>query len=116
IVCILCSISGGSRDLLSFPTRRSSDLLLFPSRLETWGLPLTEFSTTQKPIFAANLPYAHETLGGHHNAHFFNPEDSTQLARLMENLVRSTLPTPATVPTIEPDFTSWEALFDHIFA
>ena len=92
------------------------DALLFPSRLETWGLPLTEFSTTQKPIFAADLPYAHETLGGHHNAHFFNPEDSTQLARLMENLVRSTLPTPATVPTIEPDFTSWEALFDHIFA
>src|SRR5690606_29021710 len=28
------------------------DALLFPTRLETWGLPQTEFSTTQKPIFA----------------------------------------------------------------
>jgi glycosyltransferase involved in cell wall biosynthesis len=90
--------------------------VLFPSRLETWGLPLTEFSSTQKPIFAADLPYAYETLGGHHKAYFFNPTDATQLARMIGDFVKSNLPEPVPVPFIQPDFTSWEALFDHIFA
>jgi glycosyltransferase involved in cell wall biosynthesis len=42
-----------------------ADALIFPSRLETWGLPLSEFMSTGKPIFAADLPYAREVLSGY---------------------------------------------------
>jgi glycosyltransferase involved in cell wall biosynthesis len=45
-----------------------ADALIFPSRLETWGLPLSEFMTTGKPIFAADLPYAKEVLSGYGSA------------------------------------------------
>ncbi|WP_250854924.1 hypothetical protein [Escherichia coli] len=36
--------------------------MCFPSKLETWGLPLSEAKTYKKWIFAADLPYAHEVL------------------------------------------------------
>jgi glycosyltransferase involved in cell wall biosynthesis len=60
-----------------------ADCLLFPSRLETWGLPITEFKTTGKPIMAADLPYAHETVGSYNQAAFFDPNDAKGLAGLM---------------------------------
>jgi len=60
------------------------DCLLFPSKLETWGLPITEFKATSKPILAADLPYAHETVGTYDKVAFFDPEDAETLASLMK--------------------------------
>jgi len=60
-----------------------ADCLTFPSRLETWGLPITEFKTTGKPILAADLPYAHETVGNYDLSAFFDPDDPTRLAEIM---------------------------------
>ncbi|RYF21116.1 MAG: glycosyltransferase family 1 protein, partial [Oxalobacteraceae bacterium] len=34
------------------------DAVLFPSRLETWGLPITEAKSYHKPLLVADLPYA----------------------------------------------------------
>ena len=34
------------------------DFLIFPSLLETWGLPISEFEQTNKKMILANLPYA----------------------------------------------------------
>jgi glycosyltransferase involved in cell wall biosynthesis len=59
--------------------------MVFPSKLETWGLPMSEFKAYQKPIFAANLPYARETLQGYEQAIFFDPNDEKELARLLTN-------------------------------
>jgi len=64
------------------------DCLVFPSKLETWGLPMTEFSRYGKNIIAADLPYAHETLAEHKKAIFFNPGDCLQLSSLMEEAIR----------------------------
>jgi glycosyltransferase involved in cell wall biosynthesis len=60
-----------------------ANCLLFPSKLETWGLPITEFQMTGKPILAADLPYAHETVGNYNQAAFFDPNNPVQLAQLM---------------------------------
>jgi glycosyltransferase involved in cell wall biosynthesis len=60
-----------------------ADCLLFPSKLETWGVPITEFKMTGKPILAADLPYAHETVGDYDAVDFFSPSDSSQLAQLI---------------------------------
>lgn len=66
-----------------------ADCLIFPSKLETWGLPITEFKSTGKPILLANLPYAKETLGDYDKVSFFdvnNPEDlKLKMIGILEN-------------------------------
>jgi glycosyltransferase involved in cell wall biosynthesis len=66
-----------------FESYGEADCLVFPSRLETWGLPITEFKTTGKPILAADLPYAHETVGTYQQSAFFDPNNSAALAEIM---------------------------------
>ena len=65
--------------------------LVFPSKLETWGLPVSEFKHYQKPIIIADLPYAHETIGDYEMVKFFNPHDEKQLARYMALAVQKKL-------------------------
>ena len=56
-----------------------ADCLVFPSRLESWGMPLSEFKATGKPILAADLPYAHETIGDYNRVRFLTPTDADAL-------------------------------------
>lgn len=60
-----------------------SNCMIFPSKLETWGLPISEYKETNKAILLADLPYAHETLGKYEKAIFFNPYDSSELCEIM---------------------------------
>jgi glycosyltransferase involved in cell wall biosynthesis len=62
------------------------DALVFPSLLETWGLPLTEGKSHRMPILAADLPYAHETVGNYDRVRFFDPNDADGLASMMLEL------------------------------
>lgn len=61
-----------------------ADCLLFPSKLETWGLPITEFKATGKPILAADLRYARETVGDYAKVAFVTTEDDAKLASMMK--------------------------------
>ncbi|MBU6461074.1 MAG: glycosyltransferase, partial [Proteobacteria bacterium] len=96
-----------------FKEYAEADCLLFPSKLETWGLPLSEFKTFEKPILAANLPYAHETIGRYDQVKFFNPLNATELASSMKNLMKGQLqfdhPNPASPSP--PFATNWAELF-----
>jgi glycosyltransferase involved in cell wall biosynthesis len=62
------------------------DVLLFPSLLETWGLPLTEAKVRGMPILAASLPYAHETVGSYDRVDFFDPQCAEALSEQMLGL------------------------------
>ena len=53
--------------------------LVFPSKVETWGLPISEFAVTGKPMLLADLPYAHETSAGSQRVAFFHPENAEDL-------------------------------------
>lgn len=57
---------------------RSCDCLVFPSYIETFGLPLLEAAMTGMPIIAADLPYAREVLAGYEGVEFV-PYDKSQL-------------------------------------
>lgn len=63
------------------------DALIFPSLLETWGLPISEFKLTGKLIILSDLPYAHEAVQPYDKAVFFNPNDEVSLSRLMTNAI-----------------------------
>ncbi|MGL4672104.1 glycosyltransferase [Cetobacterium sp.] len=56
-----------------------SNVLIFPSKLETWGLPISEFKEFNKPILLSDLPYARETVGSYKNIRYFNPSSPYEL-------------------------------------
>ena len=59
-------------------------VLLFPSYIETFGLPLLEARLSGSPILASDCPFSHEILEGYTHARFFDPFDARQLAELMK--------------------------------
>ena len=64
-----------------------SDAVLFPSRLETWGLPISEDKAYGKPLLVADLPYARETVGDYECVAFIDPRDVGEWARAITQLV-----------------------------
>jgi len=59
-------------------------VLIFPSYLETYGLPLLEARLHQTPVLASDMPFSHEILDGYEGVQYFDVENSVELARLME--------------------------------
>jgi glycosyltransferase involved in cell wall biosynthesis len=97
-----------------FDYYRSSDCLIFASRLETWGLPITEFKATGRPMLLADVPYAHETVGSYENVAFFDADNEVQLAEFMVATLSGTFrpPThPAPPPIASPYAANWSELW-----
>lgn len=92
----------------------TTDCLLFPSKLETWGMPLTEFQNYDHPIIVSSLEYAHETINGFKKGKFFNPDDALELAQCMENAIRNELifDKPESNTSRLPDTNNWHELFN----
>jgi glycosyltransferase involved in cell wall biosynthesis len=65
----------------------SSHALVFPSKLETWGLPLSEARSLGKLIIASDMPYARETLSGYGNVLFFDPDSPDDLSRCLHQVI-----------------------------
>ena len=63
-----------------------ADVLLFPSRLETWGLPITEAKQFGLPMIVADLPYAHETVGEYGAACFCAADDPAAWAEAVASV------------------------------
>lgn len=66
---------------------KQTDCLVFSSKLETWGLPITEFKATKRPLIVADLPYARETVGSYSNVAFFKEDNAVELAALMKGAI-----------------------------
>lgn len=89
--------------------------LVFPSKLETWGLPITEFAVSGKPMLLSDLPYAHETAKGCRNVAFFHPEQPKELADKMGKLIQGECSFLTSIEKKEiktPKAESWEELFN----
>jgi glycosyltransferase involved in cell wall biosynthesis len=95
-----------------------ADCLLFSSKLETWGMPITEFKATGKPILAADLPYAHETVGEYGQAAFFDIGSDVRLPSMMKQaIIGHALFGPVTGQQIAQPFSRnwlelWKVLLD----
>lgn len=90
------------------------DCLIFPSKIESWGLPISEFQHYDKPMLLADLPYAHETSEGSLKVAYFNPEEPYQLAKLMVEMIQGnslSLKRQPINPLAEPKADNWEELF-----
>lgn len=69
---------------------REASAVVFPSKLETWGLPITESKARRLPLLVADLPYARETVGNYDLVSFFSAESAEALADLMQSMVEQT--------------------------
>ncbi|MEJ5055155.1 glycosyltransferase [Sphingobacterium sp. MYb382] len=63
-----------------------ADCLIFASKIETWGLPISEFSPLGKPMLLADLPYARTSSQGSHLTSFFNADNEVELRDKMIRL------------------------------
>lgn len=102
-----------TRDTL-FQHYSNADCLVFPSKAETWGLPISEFSAYKKPMLLANLPYAYETAEGSQFTAFFDPNNPNELAQQMRKLIQGDRSFLRSIPInqINPHVTTnWKDLF-----
>jgi len=66
----------------------SKSILVFPSFIETVGLPLKEAEAMNSAIIAADCEYARETLGSYSKVDYFEPFSIDALAELIINKLR----------------------------
>ena len=74
----------GAIDINSVYDYYSKSRLIFPSTIETFGLPLLEAKMHGCPILASDCAFSHEILDGYDKVDYFNPFDSIQLANLIK--------------------------------
>ncbi len=97
-----------------FEIYSKSDCLIFPSKLETWGLPISEFKTYDKSILSIDLPYAKETVGDYNKVKFFSLNGSKELATYMQNVINDCLvhDVNQSIQKSELSSSSWKELFE----
>lgn len=86
------------------------DILVFPSYIETYGLPLAEARTVNGMILAADTPFAREILDGYANVWFFDPTQPSELKALMKKAILGGLPHSVREDSAWPQDHSWSKL------
>jgi len=100
-----------------YKTYSEASCLVFPSRSETWGLPISEFAKTDGPMILADLPYARETAAGSQRVAFTSVDDAGVLAALMEEVIDGAFSSFRPVRPInvgQPYAPSWDSLFKYL--
>jgi glycosyltransferase involved in cell wall biosynthesis len=92
------------------------DCLLFPSKIETWGLPISEAKAYKKPMFLANLPYAKEACGNYEKVTFFDEKNASDLAKLITEFVESNHTFHGNTSPFDTskDLHNWKEVFQYI--
>jgi glycosyltransferase involved in cell wall biosynthesis len=106
--CIQCVGVKPYSELFSY--YKSATALLFPSVIESFGMPLVEAASFGLPIIAADLAYAHEVLEGYDNVSFVDPYNADQWAAL----IRKADAYKRSVPMKQNTENSWHKIFDII--
>lgn len=92
-------------NLLSY--YKSSNGLLFPSTIETLGLPLLEAAAFGIPIVVSNLDYAHEVIADYRGAIYVNSYDFKGWAKAIESVCNTSI----RYQPIAPKESSWKNFF-----
>lgn len=91
----------------------SEATLLFPSYIETFGVPLAEARQIGTLILASDTPFCHEVLNEYENVKYFNPFDEKELASLMEDVIEGRLiPKEVVKVGFEKDKNSYSEIVD----
>lgn len=93
-----------------------SNALIFLSKIETWGMPITEYKQTGKPMIVSDLSYAHETVGNYEHVAFVDVDDVNKVAEDMKKVIdEKDLSSISNYKKIsEPVDNDWCSLFNRI--
>lgn len=86
--------------------------LIFPSYIETAGLPLIEARQLGTIILASNCLFSKEALNGYENAYFFDPFAPEELATLMEKVISGEIKKEKTTENLYNEENSWSKVLD----
>ena len=75
----------GSIDIETVYEYYSKSILIFPSYIETFGLPMLEARMHKSPILASDCAFSHEILDGYDKVDFFDPLDANELSFKMQD-------------------------------
>lgn len=91
----------------------SASAILFPSKLETWGLPISEAKAWGKPLLVADLSYAYETVGDYDQVSFLAATVPNTWADEIAAMARGAWrPDGATAPNVDAPFVNnWRDLW-----
>lgn len=97
-----------------FSIYSKTDALIFPSKIETWGLPITEFKATGKPILLSDLEYSHETIGNYEKVKFFDPMNANELADIMLKVINDEIVYDKSIVESYDYIEGWNLLIKYI--
>lgn len=88
---------------------KKASFLVFPSYLETYGLPLVEAATLGKPIISADLPYSRDVLKGYSGVKFisYNSAESWAKEIISNNMSKRYF-------WLAPERPTWDSFFDNL--
>lgn len=89
-------------------------VLIFPSYIETIGLPLIEAAQQGAIILSADCLYAHEVLKDYSNVYYFDPFDERELAKLMQDVLENKIVHKETNYVAYANLPSWETVIAKI--
>ena len=94
----------------------SSDAMIFPSKIETWGLPISEAITFNLPIIISDLEYAYESIGNYQNVFYFNHNNDFLLAKIIESFLENKLKYTSLkpLPNKKPFAPNWNVLWNQL--
>lgn len=87
-----------------------ADALVFPSYIETFGLPLIEAAMRGMPIIAADLPYSREVLNGYEGVEYVSFQNPDQWLKAIKRLNKNKRYKPLDISN-RP---GWKDLLDYI--
>lgn len=90
--------------------RYCNTTLLFPSYLESLGLPLVEARGCGSFVIAADRPFAREMLQGYDNCALFDPHDPAALAEEMKKIMAGTVALRPDADEDKPRKDCWQRL------
>jgi len=88
--------------------------LIFPSYIETVGLPLIEASQMETIILVADCAYSREVLKNYENAYFFDPFNPEELAILMQKVMTSQIRKLPLNKIVDDSLDGWLAVIEII--
>lgn len=95
-----------------YKTYCQADALIFPSRLETFGLPLLEAAETGLQILSIDKPYAREVLAGYKGAMFAEANNIDDWVNKLEAMFNI----PKRYETFLPKYDyGWKEFFDLVY-
>lgn len=96
-------------DLLLF--YKSMTALLFPSCVESFGLPLLEAAGIGIPILVSDLPYARDVIGEYEGGYFIPSDDSAFWA---DKIAQVCVDKREYQPLVQQNISNWESFFELI--